>query len=175
MTDTTNAHTQHHDMETLPLASTFEYEERDLADEHLPSYGEALASARTVDTAPEGPTVGLPSTPDADRLWQRPPCEQMAQVEQPQTNGSCSRNDPSALGTSGNRRPKALIKVLCGFLFVGLAVTMGGVIRYATFDSSLFSAAFVSFPIILIPLLPPYPSTRSDKINPISSFIPSSV
>jgi hypothetical protein len=116
-------------METLPLAATFEYEERDLADEHLPSYGEALASARPADTALEGPAVGLPSTPDADRLWQRQPqCEQMA-LEQPQANGSRSRNDPSALGGVGNRRPKALVNVLCGFMFVGLAVTMGGVIR----------------------------------------------
>lgn len=112
----------HGDLESVPLASTFEYEERDMTDEILPSYGEALAAATPPEFPHPSPTIGLVDGVEVERPQ---PHEQL--TLEPQTSQSASRYRPS-LSTFG-RHPSSLCGVLAVFTFIGFAVTMGGVIR----------------------------------------------
>jgi hypothetical protein len=110
----------HGDLENMPLASTFEYEERDMTDERLPSYGEALTTANPPESSHPSSTTG-----DVDELgvWRPPPHEQL--TLEPQTAQPASRYRPSvdAFVTG------SLWKGLALFTFIGLAVTIGGVVR----------------------------------------------
>jgi hypothetical protein len=112
----------HGDLESVPLASTFEYEERDMTDEILPSYGEALATAKPPEFPHPSPTIGLVDGVEVGRLQ---PHEQL--TLEPRTTQSASRYRPS-LNTFG-RRPGSLWGALAVFTLIGFAVTIGGVIR----------------------------------------------
>jgi hypothetical protein len=130
MATSSHARPPANDTERLLLASTFDYEERDMTDERLPTYGEALASNNRVSTAVVVSPRPSTSAGDVDDhgVWRPQQLEEMT-TEAPQAGSS----SPSRLQAFGKRPKCSLLTTVLIFIAIGSAVTMGGVIRHVLF------------------------------------------